>query len=306
MKQITVTVPATSANLGPGFDCLGLALTLHNEAIFTETADTQLTISIQGDCAGTIPTDSHNLIYQAADKTFAYLGKRPSGLHISQCNTIPVGSGLGSSSAAIITGILGANALVNGNLTRLEVLTLAIEMEGHADNVTPALYGGLTLTLNDGDQLHVEQITIPPLQVVIVLPDFAFPTSQARAALPPQIPRQDAIFNIGRMGLLIHALTTADHNKLRLAMQDRLHQPYRFALIPGSEAVIQAAYHEGATAVALSGAGPSLIAFAPHNHQAISQVMQHAFAQVGLKSRAWILQANPQGATVTQKQKNPV
>jgi homoserine kinase len=306
MKQITVTVPATSANLGPGFDCLGLALTLHNEVIFTETAESQLAISIQGDCASTIPSDSRNLIYQAADRTFTHLGKRPLGLHISQCNTIPVGSGLGSSSAAIVAGILGANALVNGNLSRLELLALAIEMEGHADNVTPALYGGLTLTLNDGDQFFVEQITTPPLEVVIVLPDFAFPTSQSRAALPPHISRQDAIFNIGRMGLLIRALTTGDHSQLRLAIQDKLHQPYRLPLIPGSQQVMQAAYCEGAMAVALSGAGPSLIAFAPHNHQAIGRAMQHAFAQVGLKSRVWTLQANPQGATVAQKTKNPV
>ncbi len=306
MKEIIVTVPATSANLGPGFDCLGLALTLQNEVVFTETADPQLVITVQGDCASTIRTDEQNLIYRAAETAFNRLGQWPSGLHIAQTNNIPVGSGLGSSSAAIISGILGANALVNGNLTQAEVLALATEIEGHPDNVTPALYGGLTLTLCDGDQLYAEQISVPPLQMIIVLPHFDLPTAQSRAALPQQISRHDAIFNISRMGLLIHALQTADHSKLRLAMQDKLHQPYRFALIPGSEQVIKAAYDEGATAVALSGAGPSLIAFAPQNHQAISQAMQQAFAHAGLTSRTWTLQANPKGATATQKIKSPV
>ena len=306
MKEITVTVPATTANLGPGFDCLGMALTLQNKVVFTEIVHPGLTIAVQGDCAATIPTDERNLIYQAAEFAFARLGKRPSGLHIIQINNIPVGSGLGSSSAAILSGILGANALVSGNLDQAEILALANEMEGHADNVTPALYGSLTLTLCTDDQLYVEQIAVPPLQVVVVLPAFDLPTAQSRAALPPYVSRPDAVYNISRMGLLIRALTTADHNKLRLAMQDRLHQPYRFALIPGSEQVIQAAYDEGATAVALSGAGPSLIAFAPHNHQAIGQAMQHAFSQAGLTSRAWTLQANPQGATVTQKTKSSI
>ena len=301
MKEIIVTVPATSANLGPGFDCLGLALTLHNEVVFTETAEARVTITVYGEGASTIPTDERNLIYQAANCTFMRLGKRPSGFHITQNNQIPISSGLGSSSATVISGILGANALSNGGLTHAQVLSLATEIEGHPDNATPALYGGLTLTLTDGDQLYVEQIAIPPLQVVVALPDFDFPTSQSRATLPQYISRQDAIFNIGRMGLLLRALATADHSKLRLAMQDRLHQPYRFPLIPGSEDVIQAAYREGATAVALSGAGPSLIAFAPYNHQAISQAMKLAFAQAGLNSRTWILKTNAGGATITQK-----
>ena len=298
MKEIIITVPATTANLGPGFDCLGMALTLQNEVVFTEMAEPRLTITVHGDCANTIAKDERNLIYKAANFTFERLGKRPYGLQISQTNNIPVGSGLGSSSAAIISGILGANALVNGQLTQSDVLALATEMEGHPDNVTPALYGGLTLTICDGDQLYVEQIVIPPFQVVLVLPDFDLPTAQSRAALPKQVDRHDAIFNIGRMGLLIHALTDGDHTKLRLAMQDKLHQPYRFALIPGSEEVIKAAYCEGATAVALSGAGPSLIAFAPYNLQAISQAMVQAFTRAGLQSRTWVLHANPQGAMV--------
>jgi homoserine kinase len=152
----------------------------------------------------------------------------------------------------------------------------------------------------------VEQIAIPPLQVVFVLPDFDLSTAAARAALPKQVAMGDAIFNLGRLGLLLQALKTADHSKFRLAMQDRLHQPYRLPLILGSQQAIDAAYAAGATAVALSGAGPSLIAFAPDEHEAISQAIQQAFAAAGLNSRTWLLQATPQGATVTIKTKNPV
>jgi homoserine kinase len=306
MKQITVTVPATTANLGPGFDCLGLALSLHNEAIFTALAEPEVNITVHGEDAAKIPTDTNNLIYQAADLAFNCLGRRPSGLCITQYNYIPVGSGLGSSSAAIISGLLGANALVNGGLSLKEILSLALQLESHPDNVTPALYGGLTLTLSDGADLHVEQIAIPPLQVVFVLPDFDLSTAAARAALPKHVPMGDAIFNLGRLGLLLQALTTADHSKFGLAMQDRLHQPYRLPLIPGSQQAIDAAYAAGATAVALSGAGPSLIAFAPHEHEAISQANQQAFAAAGLNSRTRVLQAPPQGATVTIKTKSPV
>jgi homoserine kinase len=297
MKQVTVTVPATTANLGPGFDCLGMALSLHNKFTFTE-ADTPLTIVATGEDAHKIPLDTRNQIYWAADFTFKRLGKRPSGLHISQHNCIPVGSGLGSSSTAVVSGIMGANAIVNGGLSKAEILSLATELEGHPDNVSPAIYGGLTLTLMDGHHLHAEQINTPPFQVAIVLPTFDLLTAEARAALPKQIPMSDAIFNIGRLGLLIRALETGDHNKLRLAMQDKLHQPYRLPLIPGSERAMQAAYNAGATAVALSGAGPSLIAFAPANQQAIVYAITHAFERAGLSSRHWLLTTEPNGASV--------
>lgn len=293
MKQVTVTVPATTANLGPGFDCLGLALGLYNEVTFTAEMGPEskgkFTLTISGEGIGRLPTDNGNLVARAAECVFLKVGQRPPGLHIHQQNNIPVGSGLGSSAATVLAGMLAANALVEDRLSQAELLQLAVQMEGHPDNIAPALHGGLTLVVQENNHLHVEQIGVPPLRVVIVLPDFDLPTVTARAALPPQVPYADAVFNAGRLGLLLQALATADYSKLRLAMQDRLHQPYRLGLIPGATDAFTAAYLAGAAGVALSGAGPSVIAFAPDNLEAIGRSIANAFAGAGLSSRTWIL-----------------
>ena len=300
MKQVTVTVPATTANLGPGFDCLGLALGLYNQITFTaETAQEthgKFTLTINGEGIDRLPTDHGNLVVRAAECIFERVGQRPPSLHIHQQNNIPVGSGLGSSAATVVGGMLAANALVDTHLSDADLLHLAIQMEGHPDNVAPALYGGLTLVIQENRQLHVEQIDTPPLRVVVVLPDFDLPTLSARAVLPPQVPFADAVFNSARLGLLLQALATADYSKLQLAMQDRLHQPYRLRLIPGAAAAFAAAYSAGAAGVALSGAGPSVIAFAADNHEAIGQAMASAFAAAGLMSRTWILPTDFRGS----------
>lgn len=298
--SVTVTVPATTANLGPGFDCLGLALTLYNRVTFTDAAAT-FAIHISGEGADWLPTDESNLVWQAAQRLFEVVGKWPSGTHIEMENGIPAGSGLGSSAAAVVAGLVAANTLVGGGLSRHELLELATEIEGHPDNVAPALFGGLTLINQTESGLHLECIPVPTLTSVIVLPDFTLPTAQARAALPAQITRQDAIFNIGRMGLLVRALQTGDHDKLRLAMEDRLHQPYRLPLVPGLESAFAAAYAAGASGVALSGAGPSLIAFAQQGHAQIASACQQAFSQAGLTSRAWVLAVATEGAIVSSQ-----
>ncbi|MFQ5435566.1 MAG: homoserine kinase, partial [Anaerolineae bacterium] len=293
MEPITVTIPATTANLGPGFDCLGLALALYNDITLTAVPG-NLHIIIEGEGADELPADESNLVYQAAARVFDWVGKRPSGLRNHQRNRIPGGSGLGSSAAATLGGIVAANGLVGGGLTDGEILRLATEMERHPDNVVPAFYGGLTLAvMGDDGRPHVEQIPVTPMQVVIVLPDFDLPTAEARAALPASVPLADAVFNIGRAGLVMRALERGDWAALTLAMRDRLHQPYRVPLIPGMAAAFTAAREAGAAAVALSGAGPSAAAFAPNNHQAIARAMQEAFTAVNLPSRAWILPIAP-------------
>ncbi|MEW5988225.1 MAG: homoserine kinase, partial [Chloroflexota bacterium] len=265
MKQVTVTVPATTANLGPGFDCLGLALGLYNEVTFTETA-AGLAIQVTGEGSDRLPADDSNLVVRAAERLFQLAGRRPPGLRVQQRNTIPIGSGLGSSAAAVLGGMLAANALVGYPLARDEVLALAAGVEGHPDNVAPALLGGLVLALaadeestltpaplpgrERGGRLLVEQIDVPPLQVVVVLPAFELPTAVARAALSQQVPLTDAVFNAGRLGLLLRALARGDWAKLGAAMQDRLHQPYRLPLVPGLTEAMAAARAAGAAGVA--------------------------------------------------------
>lgn len=299
MTQVTITIPATSANLGPGFDCLGLALALVNHITFTAVPPTPstppLTITVSGVDAHKVATDKSNLVYQCAHIIFDKVGQRPSPLHIHQENNIPVGSGLGSSSTAVLGGMVAANELVGRPFTPAQILQFAAEKEGHPDNVAPALYGGLVLGVAHETGLHVERFALPELQAVVVLPDFHLLTSEARAALPAQVSRQDAIFNAARTPLVIRALQTADYDLLRIAMQDRLHQPYRIPLIRGMAQAFAAAQAAGAKGVALSGAGPSLIAFAPDGHERIAAAVTAVFAQHGLASRVWVLAVDNQG-----------
>lgn len=312
MNQVTVIVPATSANLGPGFDCLGVALALYNKVTFTAVStdsasaspatatQPKLTITVTGLDAEKVPTDESNLVYQSACRMFERLGKRPSSLHIQQENNIPVGSGLGSSSTAVLAGLLGANALMDGHFSQADILAIATAEEGHPDNVAPALLGGLVLGVMQGEQVHIEQLPIAPQQVVIVTPSFELLTRDARAALPAQISRQDAIFNASRLPLLIRALETAAYDKLTLAMQDKLHQPYRLPLIPGMAAAFEAAYAAGAAGVALSGAGPSLIAFAPDGHAEIVDAVTAVFQENHLTCRSWILPIDMTGTQINK------
>ncbi|MBE2200865.1 MAG: homoserine kinase [Anaerolinea sp.] len=307
-----MTIPATTANLGPGFDCLGLALGLYNTVTMTAVDPTsvgptdvdtdELRITAVGEGADQLPTDATNLVYRAADCLFNKVGKRPSRLHIHLDNQIPIGSGLGSSGAAVVGGLLAANTLLSNPLSFAEVQQLAIAHEGHPDNVVAALHGGLILVVQGDEGWHIEPISLPPLRVIIVLPTFGFPTAAARAVLPTCVPRADAIFNHSRLPLLLRALQTADYAKLSLAMQDRMHQPYRVPLVPGLAEALQAAQAAGAAGVALSGAGPSLVAFARDNHEAIAAAAQVAFTAAGLPSRAWILPVAHSGAAVNSDQ----
>ncbi len=288
-RAFTVRVPATTANLGPGFDCLGMALDLWNEAVFVPGGEGFRT-EIAGYGAGLLPGGEQNLIVQQALRVFAACGKpAPSGLYIRCTNRIPPGGGLGSSAAATLTGLLGGNALLGRPLSDDKILEMAVEVEGHPDNAAPALFGGLVLsTLTDSGVVQ-RKIPVKPVCTVVVTPDFILLTRQARAALPKQVPFADASFNIARAALTIEALRSGDLQLLSQAMQDRLHQPYRLRLIPGGEQVFQAALAAGASAVAISGAGPSLIAFGREPMQPVADAMIAAFASAGLAAQAAIL-----------------
>jgi homoserine kinase len=292
--MVTVRVPATSANLGPGFDCLALALDLWNEVEFEQPASggSGLSLRVEGEGAGFLPGGASNLVARAAQRLFREAGQPPPPrLRILCRNRIPAGSGLGSSSAGIVSGLAGANALLGFPFDNQRLLTLAAEMEGHPDNSAAAVLGGLVIVAAIQSELVVRKVEIPILPVVVVLPDFHFGTRFARAALPAQVAHRDAVFNLGRAALVVEALRTRDLALLGKVMEDRLHQPYRLKLIPGAAEALEAARQAGAAAAALSGAGASVIAFEPGDPDAVGSAMQAAFARAGLKSRIWRLES---------------
>jgi len=301
--KIHVKVPATTANLGPGFDALGLALNLWNEAEFACTGDSSIIVTVKGEGEKRLPKNADNAIAQAALMIYDLAGKSCPGLHIDCLNRVPLGSGMGSSSAAMLTGMLGANGLLDNPFTNEEILKLAIEIEGHPDNVAPAMLGGLVASI-----VHKERVIsmrLPtkanhgPIHATIVLPDFDFPTSQARAILPKEISRPDAIYNLSRVVLVTEALRTGNMELLGIAMKDSLHQPYRLKLIPGAINALEAGKKSGASAIALSGAGPSLIAFTAKEDAAIGAAMKAAFETAGLDARIFELGTSYEGAEVT-------
>lgn len=257
--KIKVSVPATSANVGSGFDALGLAVTLYNTATF-EPAD-QLEIS---SADGTrIPRNESNLVYRSAKRLFDQVGKRMPPLRIVQTNPIPMARGLGSSSACIIAGLLGANRLLGDVLDTQELLTLATAIEGHPDNVAPALLGGLTSSVFEAGTVYtVKRDVDQSLCFAAIVPDYKLLTEAARAALPAQIPHKDAVYNLSRAALLPAAFCEGRHDLLAIATEDKLHQPYRLPLMPGARQVFALAKQCGAKAVYVSGAGSTVMAVA--------------------------------------------
>jgi homoserine kinase len=312
-RSVTVRAPATTANLGPGFDCLGLALDLWNEVTFTashpipisgQTRETTYSLDIQGIDCEKIPRDRQNLLIKTMEHLFQQAGQQPEHVQVRMVNRIPVGSGLGSSSSVIIAGLLGANALMDGRYTREELLRLAVDLEGHPDNVASAMLGGLVLGIQPDAEygpadLIIRQLGTPDLRAVVVLPDINLPTAEARAALPDQVYRRDALFNTSRFGLLIYSLLSGNYQDFGVAMSDMLHQPYRLALIPGGADALRAAYDAGALGAALSGAGPSLIALSSEKNDLIAPAMGKVIQDAGLEFRQWSLALSPRGAGLT-------
>lgn len=337
--KISVRIPATSANLGPGFDCVGLALDLWNEFELTFAASettrdykhVEMSVDIIGEGAGRLPRTKAHLVAQVMLKELEHLQcPAPTAMQLVCRNNVPAGSGLGSSSTAVLGGLMLANGIRDWEVRMKDeglgmkdkglgirdskdlqspipnpqslILNRAIELEGHGDNVAPAYLGGLivvspTAPMGSHDYL-TQRIAIAPQKVVVCVPDFHFLTSTARAAVPQQFSRSDMIFNIGRAMLVIEALRNADYALLGRAMDDRLHEPYRLPLIPGAVAAKAAALAQGASAVAMSGAGPGLIAFTSVNHHAIGAAFVAAFAEANLKARYWVLDTLEHGATV--------
>lgn len=291
-------VPASTTNLGPGFDCLGMALRLYNE-ILVEPAEA-LSITIEGEGETTLPRDETNLVYRAIVRAHEALGRRAPSVHLRLVNRIPLHRGLGSSAAATVGGLMAGSALAGGGLSPEEVTCLAVAMEGHPDNVVPALRGGLTLAALAQEGVEWERLSPPPgLKAVVAIPELEVPTSQARAVLPARFSRADAIFNLSRTAFVVAALATGNLKPLAWAMDDRLHQPYRATLIPGLMETIAAARAAGAVGASLSGAGSTILALATERFEAIGAAMQAALADHGLASRCLTLEPDLDGCVRT-------
>jgi homoserine kinase len=279
LSAVRVRVPATSANLGPGFDALGLALDLHEDVVLRRLAagDAAPRITVSGLNARRLHADVNLLAYQGALAVYRRLEKDAPSLALELHTRIPRSGGLGGSAAAIVGGIAAANALEGGPLDDKALLDLATEVEGHPDNVSAALFGGLVITVAGRDGLRFKRLDPPKgLSAVVLIPRQSISTKAARGVLPTQLSVKDAVFNLSRTALLVAAFQTADWSLLRDAMEDRLHQPARGGIFPALFPTIEAALAAGAHGAALSGSGAAILALASTQHREIAAAMTAA------------------------------
>ena len=297
MKEIiSVRAPATTANLGPGFDCLGLALDIWNETSF-EIGHSDLSISGEGE--NELVLDLNNLLYRGFAKPFEIIGRDVPAVSIKAKNEIPVGRGLGSSAAAIVSGLIAGDKATGIGLSQDEILTLAAEMEGHADNVGPALLGGLQIVVSSNQEWVTSQVPIPKkISLIIFIPDKLVLTSEARSSLPEAVTLDDAKFNIGRASLFVNSMAQGDIDHLGIATQDRLHQDYRAALLPGINSVMKGALSAGADCVFISGSGPSVIAISEDLGMTVCYEMRESASKAGVHGEIRITQPSLYGASL--------
>ena len=295
---IKVRVPATSANLGAGFDCMGLALTLYNTV--TVQTDQPFDIKLSGKYIAGITTDKTNLVWQTMCRLWQDTGFPVPSVALALDNNIPPARGLGSSSAAIAAGLVAANAIAGAPLNKQQILDMADSLEGHPDNVTPAIYGGVTLAIQT-DQGVIPRVLAPAphIRAVVVVPDILIKTADARSVLRPEVSRADAVFNIARVGLTVEAFLTENFTLLHEGMRDRLHQNKRASLIPGLHDTLHAAMNAGAFGAALSGSGPTLIALCSSGLEAkIGMAMLNAMSKHSVRAEIHVLDIDSSGAQI--------
>lgn len=297
MLTVKVRVPGTSANCGPGFDVIGIACTIYNELELTLTTKPQCVIEVEGEGSSGIPKDDRNIAYQAVMLVLNKVQSNLQGVHLRMKNDIPMARGLGSSAAAIVAGLVAANIATGEQLTQQDILELATSLEGHPDNVAPAIFGGICISAMAGDEVHSLKI-LPPkkLYLVVAVPEFGLSTKAARQVLPKMLPFKDAVFNVGRASLLVAAISQGEFKLLSHALEDKIHQPYREKLIPGMTDVFKAAVSAGALGAAISGAGSCLVAFAENNLEAIGEAMVDTFLLNGINAECLVLDIDTQGA----------
>ena len=295
--MIRIDIPATSANLGAGFDALGIALTMHNR-VWMEESDT-LEITTTDDII--VPTDESNLIYWAARHLYELCGKKLPGLRIIQENNIPMARGLGSSSACIVAGILGANRMLGSPMSQTDLINLAAQIEGHPDNTSPAISGGLVASAMEGKRVYSVSVPVSEkISFAVMIPPFELKTEKARGVLPQSYSREDTVYNLSRSALMTASLFSGDLQNLRVAVQDRIHQPYRSGLIENYDNVFRMSYELGSLGTYVSGAGPTIISMIDTaGAEEFGRLCASHLEDRGVFGwRIEILHADPQGARI--------
>ena len=309
--KVSVKVPASSANIGPGFDCLGLALPIYNTITIEETVlpGTGIEINMMSEeetidemVFDSIPRDENNIVYKAVEMLYNSIGQEPSELRINIQAQIPITRGLGSSSSIVVGGLLAANKLLGSPADETALLAIATEVEGHPDNVAPAILGGFVLAAqeDDGTITYCKLKWPEEWDLTVCIPDFELSTEIARSVLPKEVPMSDAIFNAKRLAMLIEAVNTKDAKLMKAALKDRLHQPYREKLVPGMKEIMEAFKHEdGVLGCVLSGAGPSLLVIShKYDVDKIKSVVKDIWEKQNIKVDVRTLKVEEQGAVV--------
>ncbi len=294
--RLKIKVPATTANLGAGFDTFGLALNLYNEFIVEESSSIKIETYPKNEF---LEKPENNLFVKTLEKTCEFFGNQFHGVKVKQITDVPVSRGLGSSATAIVAGIL-AGAFVNKKeITDDEFFSIAYQFEPHPDNLLPAWKGGFTVALMEKDRTYYQKLSFPEeIKAVVAIPDFTLSTEKARSVLPEKIPLKDGIFNVQRASLFVSAILTGNLDLIKVAMDDRFHQPYRKNLIPGFDKVIKNALKEGALGASLSGAGPTILALATEHFEKIGNSMVKGFKEEGIKADFLVLDIDKDGAKI--------
>ena len=313
--KVSVRVPATIANIGPGFDCLGMAIPIYNTITIEETVlpGTGIEINVLASEDVTdelslehIPMDENSIIYKAVELLYNSIGQTPSELKITIHSEIPIAKGLGSSASVIVGGLIAANELLGQPADRAALLSIATEVEGHPDNVTPAIVGGLTLssTEEDGSIIYRNLPWPEDWVITVCVPEYELSTEISRSVLPENVPLTDAVYNAQRMAMFVQAINTKDEDLMKLALKDKLHQPYRMKLIPGFDKISQNLKHEDTVlGVVLSGAGPSILVVSLKNNlDKIKSIIKESWDELSISAQMYTLPIDNAGATVLPEQ----
>ena len=301
-RQVTVRVPATTANLGPAFDCMGMALCIWNEIDVRLGETVRPTVRITGQGEDSLPQDASNLVYRAYSRLLQETGRSLPVPVITCRNEIPLERGLGSSAAAIVGGLVAANHLAGSPLSPQEIMPLAVELEGHPDNVAPALLGGIRIIVPGPESLITALVPLPAdLRAVLFIPEVSISTAAARAVMPATVSLNDALFNVGRTALLVNALTTGRLQDLKAATEDRLHQPHRSHLLPAMRLIIQEALKGGALGAFVSGSGSTVLALAQGHEMSVAYEMAEMARKTNVPGRTIITFPSEKGAYVVDE-----